>query len=61
MLNEECITPNATDNTFVQNVKRTLGDSSRLLTDKLHERFEFGIKHFAGFVTYDANKFLQVR
>jgi len=60
MLNEECITPNATDNTFVHNLKRTLcDDSSRLLTDKLHERYEFGVKHFAGFVTYDASKFLQ--
>ena len=38
-------------------LKRTLGESSRLLTDKLHERFEIGVKHFAGFVTYDANNF----
>ena len=61
ILNEECMHPNGTDNSFVHHLKKNMCNSSRLITDKLYKRFEFGIKHFAGCVTYDANKFLQVR
>ena len=34
-----------------------------MLSDKVQEVYEFGIKHFAGLpvVTYDASNFLQVR
>ena len=60
VLGEECTIPNGTDIAFVQKFKKLLGGSSRLLNEKLHERYEFGIKHFAGLVTYNANKFLQV-
>merc|ERR1740124_723269 len=60
VLGEECRRPNGTDLAFVHKLKKLVGGSSRLLTDKVHKRYEFGIKHFAGLVTYNANKFLQV-
>lgn len=61
VLGEECTRPTGTDVAFVQKLKKLVGDSSRLFDDKLHDRHEFGIKHFAGLVTYNAKKFLQVR
>ena len=38
-------------------------DSLYMLSDKVQEVYEFGIKHFAGLpvVTYDTSNFLQVR
>lgn len=59
ILNEECMNPNGTDISFVHNLRKNIKNLPRLLADDLYERFEFGIKHFAGCVTYDANKFLQ--
>ena len=59
LLNEECTRRNGTGDAFVHKLKNNHAASSRLLTDGLHERYEFGVQHFAGFVTYDAQKFLQ--
>jgi len=59
LLNEECMRPSGTDNAFVSKSKKNLFGSSRLLTHNLHQPYEFAIHHFAGVVTYDANKFLQ--
>ena len=50
-LNEECLRPQGSANSFVYKIKMMHGDKPRLLTDRLQEQNEFGIKHFAGAVT----------
>ena len=60
LFNEECTRRNDTGNAFVHKLKGNHANSPQLLTDNLRERYEFGIKHFAGVVTYDVQKFLQV-
>ncbi len=60
-LNEECMRPQGNPSSFVYKLKMQHSGSEDLLIDKLQEQCEFGIKHFAGAVTYDANEFLKVR
>ena len=58
-LNEECQKPQGKASSFVYKLKHQ-SISKQLLTDKLHKPCEFGVKHFAGPVTYDASEFLSV-
>lgn len=59
-LNEECIRPQGKASAFVYKLKMLHNDSKHLLIDRLQGQCEFGIKHFAGAVTYDASEFLKV-
>lgn len=60
LLNEECLMPKGSDESYVYKVKKThLGPTSKLIGEKLHRRTEFGIKHFAGCICYDAHDFVR--
>jgi myosin heavy subunit len=59
MLNEECLRPKGNDESFVFKVKKSHKVSNRLVSEKLHRKTEFGIRHFAGSVGYDARNFVQ--
>jgi myosin-5 len=59
MLNEECVRPNGSDTAFVSKIKSVSGETSFLISEKLHKPTEFGIQHYAGNVTYDATNFVQ--
>lgn len=58
-LQEECTRPMGNDNSFVEKVKTVNNLHPRLINEKLHSKTEFGIRHFAGPVTYDATKFVE--
>lgn len=58
-LNEECVRPKGNDESYVYKIKIVHKDHDRLVDEKLHRRTEFGIKHFAGPVTYDSTKFVE--
>lgn len=58
-LNEECVRPKGSDESFVYKIKIVHQDHDRLIDDKLHLRTEFGIRHFAGHVTYNADRFVE--
>jgi myosin-5 len=58
-LNEECVRPNGNDESYVYKIKTLHKDHGRLIDKKLHRRTEFGVKHFAGPVTYDSTKFVE--
>ena len=59
-LNEECVRPQGKPTSFVYKLKMLHNDTKYLLVDRLQHQCEFGIKHFAGAVTYDASEFLKV-
>jgi myosin-5 len=58
-LNEECMLPKGNDESFVYKVKKAHADSAKLISQKLHHGYEFGVAHFAGSVHYDARRFVQ--
>jgi myosin heavy subunit len=58
-LNEECVRPKGNDESFVYKVKIVNKDHDRIIDRKLHLKTEFGIRHFAGPVTYNATKFVE--
>ncbi len=58
-LNEECVRPKGNDESFVYKIKIVNKDHDRMIDKKLHRKTEFGIRHFAGPVTYDATKFVE--
>lgn len=59
ILNEECLRPKGNDESFVYKAKRAhSGSTSKLISEKLHRRTEFGVNHFAGCVRYDAHSFV---
>lgn len=58
-LNEECVRPKGNDESFVYKIKIVNKDNDRMIDKKLHLKTEFGIRHFAGPVTYDATKFVE--
>lgn len=58
-LNEECVRPKGNDESFVYKIKVVQKAHDRFIDKKLHRKTEFGIKHFAGPVTYDATKFVE--
>lgn len=59
ILNEECLRPKGNDESFVFKLKKSHKASNRLISEKLDRKTEFGIKHFAGSVRYDARNFVQ--
>mmetsp|Transcript_22724 Transcript_22724/g.30071 ORF Transcript_22724/g.30071 Transcript_22724/m.30071 type:complete len:1523 (-) Transcript_22724:252-4820(-) len=58
-LNEECVRPKGSDESFVYKLKVVHNDSDRLIQERLHRPFEFAVRHFAGIVKYDARKFIE--
>jgi myosin heavy subunit len=44
---------------FVHKIKKAHEFNDRLISEKLHAKTEFGISHFAGPVTYEANMFME--
>ena len=58
-LNEECVRPNGGDEPFVYKLKVVCSDSSRLIQDNLHRPYEFGIRHYAAPIKYDARMFIE--
>jgi len=59
MLNEECFRPTGSDRTFVNKIYlNSRGKESPLYKRRNFQAHEFGIKHFAGKVKYDATKFV---
>lgn len=57
-LDEECVRPKGNAGAFVYKAKLAHKDSTKLIDDRLHRKWEFGIQHFAGAVEYDAQNFL---
>jgi len=58
VLNEECVRPKGSDTAFVNKVSSVNSDSDVLVKDNFYRDYEFGIKHYAGPVTYDATNFV---
>mmetsp|Transcript_1780 Transcript_1780/g.3219 ORF Transcript_1780/g.3219 Transcript_1780/m.3219 type:complete len:1233 (+) Transcript_1780:517-4215(+) len=58
VLNEECVRPKGNDNAFVTKISAVNKDSEVLFRDRFFQDWEFGIKHYAGAVVYDANNFV---
>jgi len=58
VLNEECVRPKGNDNAFVNKIYAMNKDAECLYKDRFFHDWEFGIKHYAGDVTYDANNFV---
>lgn len=58
VLNEECVRPKGNDMAFVTKVYAMNKDSESLFKDRFFQDYEFGVKHYAGTVTYDANNFV---
>jgi myosin heavy subunit len=58
-LNEECLRPKGNGESYVYKAKLVHQLSNRLISRKLHRKAEFGIVHFAGPVTYAADKFVE--
>jgi len=59
VLNEECVRPRGNDQAFVSKIKTLHKEMNCLIADRLHRPNEFGIRHYAGDVKYDANTFVQ--
>ena len=58
-LNEECVRPKGSDESYVYKIKMIHTEHDRLIDEKLQRRTEFGVRHFAGPVTYDSTKFVE--
>jgi len=58
VLNEECVRPKGNDISFVKKVYNMNDDSACLLKGRFYRDWEFGLKHYAGDVVYDANNFV---
>lgn len=59
MLNEECIRPNGSDSCFVNKALHSNGKSPALIIPRIKRSdVEFGIRHYAGDVMYDATGFV---
>ncbi len=58
VLNEECVRPKGNDNAFVTKVYAMNKDTDALFRGRFFQDWEFGIRHYAGEVTYDANNFV---
>ena len=59
VLNEECVRPRGNDSAFVNKIYTMNKENDTLIVDKFFRDYEFGIKHYAGPVIYDANMFVQ--
>jgi len=58
VLNEECVRPKGSDTAFVNKIQTMNKDQSCLFVEKSFRDYEFGVKHYAGPVVYDANSFV---
>lgn len=58
VLNEECVRPKGNDIAFVNKLYSMNEDSSVLLKGRFYQDWEFGLRHYAGNVVYDANNFV---
>ena len=58
VLNEECVRPKGSDAAFVSKVHAVNKDSDAFFVEKSFRAYEFGIKHYAGRVYYDATGFV---
>lgn len=58
VLNEECVRPKGSDTAFVSKVQAVNKDSDSFYVEKSFRNHEFGIKHYAGKVKYDAMGFV---
>ena len=58
VLNEECVRPKGNDVAFVTKVYAMNKDSDCLIKGRFFQDYEFGVKHYADNVTYDANNFV---
>lgn len=59
MLNEECIRPNGSDYGFVNKALHANSKSPALIIPRIkNSEVEFGIRHYAGDVIYDATGFV---
>ncbi|KAI2489593.1 myosin-kinesin ATPase superfamily-like protein [Fragilaria crotonensis] len=58
VLNEECVRPKGSDSAFVSKVHAVNKDSDAFYVEKSFRAYEFGIKHYAGRVYYDATGFV---
>lgn len=59
MLNEECIRPNGSDYGFVNKALHANGKSPALIIPRIkNKEVEFGIRHYAGDVMYEATGFV---
>ena len=59
VLNEECVRPKGNDSAFVNKIYTMNKENQTLIVDKFFRDYEFGIKHYAGSVVYDATMFVQ--
>eukprot|EP00934_Nitzschia_sp_Nitz4_P004752 Nitzschia sp. Nitz4//scaffold342_size18221//7904//11837//NITZ4_008795-RA/size18221-snap-gene-0.25-mRNA-1//-1//CDS//3329548577//4742//frame0 len=57
-LNEECLRPKGSDKAFVYKAQAMNKDNATFFRDLHAPDLEFGIKHFAGDVTYHADEFI---
>lgn len=57
-LNEECLRPRGADKTFVFKAQASNASNPCFFRDKYAPDCEFGIKHYAGEVVYDATNFV---
>jgi myosin-5 len=58
VLNEECVRPKGNDTAFVNKIQTMNKDQNCLFVEKSFHDYEFGVKHYAGPVVYDANSFV---
>jgi myosin-5 len=58
VLNEECVRPKGSDTAFVSKILTMNKDTECLFMKKSFQNYEFGVKHYAGEVVYDANCFV---
>ena len=58
MLNEECIRPNGSDYGFVHKALHANKTSPALIVPRIRSTVEFGIRHYAADVIYDATDFV---
>jgi len=59
ILDDEALIPKTTDQTFVSKVIKSHGNHARIIKSKMGGAVKFGIKHFAGEVSYEASGFLE--
>jgi len=59
LLNDECIRPKGSAVTYVYKLKSVHKKSRWLISEPMHQKWEFGVRHFADPVKYDAKRFIE--
>ena len=59
ILNEECVRPRGSDESFVSKMYTMNSGSSALISNKRFHKLQFSISHYAGDVVYDADGFVR--